>query len=338
MNELEIQANRKKWPKLVLTVGLIVAGIILVSTIAVRRIYLSNLQPVDKQEVTQHISIPLGSSVSEISAILKSKGMIKSSWAFNWYVRSREVRESLQAGTYAISPSMGIPKIVNMMLTGQIAKDVVTIFPGQNISQIKDNFVKKYGFNAKDVEFAFDPVQYANHPALLDKPPAMGLEGYLYPETFLKTDSTKPQEIIRLSLDEMAKKLTVDRRRAYAAEGLTVHQAVTLASIIEHEVSKQENRNTVAQVFLLRLKQGKPLESDITVKYGASYDTYKIPGLPPGPVSNVTESTLEAVAYPSKTDWLYFVAGDDGVTYFSHTFEEHQKQTRDHCHDLCSQP
>ena len=127
-----------------------------------------------------------------------------------------------------------------------------------------------------------------------------------------------------------------------------MHEGVILASIIEQEVSSDSDRPIVAQVFLTRHKIGMQLGSDVTAFYGAyiagveptvsydsPYNTRLHSGMPPGPISNVSKSSLHAVASPANTDYLYFVAGDDGKTYFSHTLDMHQELTRQHCKTLC---
>jgi UPF0755 protein len=208
----------------------------------------------------------------------------------------------------------------------------------------------KAGFSAADVDKALDPAQYPNNPALVDKPVAASLEGYLYPDSFQKTADTLPSTIVAASLAEMQDHLTPELRTAFAAEGFSTHQAITLASVVEKEVSSQDDRNKVAQVFLLRLKKNMPLGSDVTVLYGAiaagqktpslgfdsPYNTHIHTGLPAGPISNVTGSSLKAVAFPANTDYLYFVSGDDGVTHFSHTVQEHEALTQQYCKKLCS--
>jgi UPF0755 protein len=148
----------------------------------------------------------------------------------------------------------------------------------------------------------------------------------------------------------MQLQLTPEIRQAISEKGLTLHQAATLASIIEKEVSDsdQYDRPQAAQVFLKRYKDGMLLQSDPTAIYGAlrdgkkpslsydsPYNTYLYAGLPPGPISNVSASSLKAVAFPAQTDWLYFVAGDDGKTYFSKTLEKHNELIEKHCKELC---
>lgn len=319
-------------------ITVILVGLILVGTAAVvRKSYNDNLRPLSNSTESIAITVEPGSVPSEIAKNLESKGVIRSDWAFEWYVRNHNLRDNLKAGTYLFRPSQSVPEIAQQIADGRVATDLVTILPGKRIEQIKQSLIES-GFSEKEVNSALDPARYANHPALTDKPKNASLEGYLYPESFQKTAETTLPEIIKLSLDEMQSRLTPEIRQAFSAQGLSLHEAITLASIIELEVSNEADRATVAQVFLKRLKMGMALQSDATNAYSkidSSYDTYKIEGLPPGPVANVGEDSLKALANPAQTDWLYFVSGDDGKTYFSKTLEEHEALVEKHCSELC---
>ncbi len=330
-------------------IGLIVAATILATgtVLFVRQYYTNNLGPVSSSQKTITVIIPSGASLDEVATILEKAKVIRKAWAFKQYVLSRQKEDEIQAGTYAIKPSQSVEEIVEIITEGRVASNLVTIKPAQRIDQIEQALVNS-GFAPEDVKAALDPAMYAGHPALVDKPADASLEGYLYPESFQKTAETKPEQIIRASLDEMQKRLTPEIRAAFAEQGLTVHRAVTLASIVEREVPAGGDRTQVAQVFLRRLSEGKRLESDATASYGAIlagqvpsltfdslYNTYSHDGLPPGPISNVSETSLQAVARPADTDWLYFVSGDDGVTYFSKTLEDHEALTAEHCKRLC---
>jgi UPF0755 protein len=116
------------------------------------------------------------------------------------------------------------------------------------------------------------PPEQLNHQALVDKPAGASLEGYLYPESFQKTSETTPKQIVMASLDEMQKRLTPTIRQGIAKQGLTLHQGITLASIIDSEVSNPEDKPVVAQVFLKRMRSGMKLESDVTAFYGSILD------------------------------------------------------------------
>jgi UPF0755 protein len=320
-------------------VGILIITLIvgLVLTIGfIRHSYYENLKPVSTSQKSQLVTIESGATVAEIAVTLKKAGVIRETWAFEWYVRNHNLRDKLQAGSYYIQPSQSVSEIVDILTKGKVATDLFTVLPGKRIDQIKASMVNA-GFNPTEVEQAFNPSLYANHPALVDKPASASLEGYLYPESFQKHPDTKPGTIITASLDEMQKHLTPDIRAAFVKRGLTVHQGVILASVVEKEIGKAEDRPTVAQVFLSRLSKNIALESDATTSYGAvldgkptssnyesRYNTYNHPGLPPGPISNVSSSSLQAVAAPAGTDYLFFVAGHDCKTRFSKTLKEHE--------------
>jgi UPF0755 protein len=314
----------------------------------VRKSYESNLRPVSNASTNHVVTIQIGSAPSEIADTLKAKGVIRSDWAFEWYIRNHNLREELKAGTYVLHENQSVPQIVDVLVSGKVATDLVTILPAQRLDQIRAAFIKA-GFVDKDVDVALEPTQWAAHPALTDKPKEANLEGYLYPESFQKTAETTPKDIVKLSLDEMQLRLTSEVRQAISKQGLTLHQGIIFASIIEQEVSAGQDRPQVAQVFLKRYRQGMQLGSDVTAFYGAiinnkepsvdydsPYNTRLHVGLTPGPISNISESSLKAVAFPAGTDWLYFVAGDDGKTYFSKTLAEHEELTKKYCTKLCN--
>jgi UPF0755 protein len=321
--------------------------LILLAMVGVRQFYHANLSAVSDSTITHEVVIEEGMLTAEISEVLIGKGLIRNQNVFQWYVKAKNAGEKILAGTYRLQPSMSTPEIVQAITRGQIATDLVTIYPGQRIDQIRQNFINS-GFNEKDVDKALSPSTYANHPALVDRPAGASLEGFLYPESFRRNKLTTPEEIIKQSLDEMSLHLTPQLRKKYAERGLSVYEAITLASVVEQEASNDEDRRKIAQVFLKRISMNMALESDPTAKYGAvldnqaesiryssPYNTYENPGLPPTPISNVTASSLNAVANPANSDWLFFVAGDDGTTHFSKTLEEHERLTDKYCSTLC---
>jgi peptidoglycan lytic transglycosylase G len=333
----------------VTVVVIVLLMVFAIAAIMVRQEYYRNLQPVSSSNQITLVTIADGTSTPDIAALLVRDGLIRSSAAFQWYVGSHGTHNDLQAGTYALSPSMSTPQIVDALVNGKVATNLVTILPGQRLSQVREALMKA-GFTAAAVNNALNPANYTGYTALADKPSSASLEGFLYPDTFQKNANTSPQLIIEESLTEMGQHLTPDIRSAFANEGLTVYQGVTLASIVEQEVAKHTDRAQAAQVFLSRLKLNMPLGSDVTAFYGsliagvAPSTTYDTPyntllhkGLPPGPISNVSDSSLEAVAHPANTGWLYFVTGDNGITYFSTNAQQHQQQTQEYCHKLCSQ-
>jgi UPF0755 protein len=298
-----------------------------------------------------NITVLSGSSVSDIAKQLSDAGVIRSETIFEWYVSAHQYRDKLQAGTYSFMPSQSTPQIVDALVNGKVATDLVTILPGQRIDQVRKAFIKS-GFKPAAVDAALKAGQYRDaYPALADNPPSASLEGFLYPDSYQKTANTDPKQIVQEALEEMQKHLTVDLRNAFAKQGLTTYQGVTLASIIEQEVSEASDRPQVAQVLLKRLDSVMTLGSDVTAYYGAiedgqtpsldydsAYNTHLHKGLPPGPISAVSQESLQAAAHPANTDWLYFVAGDDGKTHFSKTLEQHNANIDKYCHKKCAAP
>lgn len=352
MSKYSIRSSRSRLSKILITLAIAMVVILVASVIAVRRVYDVNLRPAGTSQKSQLVTIEKGTSVKQIAFQLKQAELIRSSWAFEWYVRNNNLRDKVQAGTYSLRPNLTVAEIAALLTKGKVDTALVTILPAQRLDQIKESFINKYGFNASDVDAAFDPGKYADHPALVDKPREASLEGYLYPESFQKTAATKAETIVRASLDEMQKQLTPELRAGIVRQGLTVHQGIIMASIVEQEVNNLNDKPIVAQVFLKRYRTPMQLGSDVTAFYGAiiagkepnvfydsPYNTRLHDGLPPGPISNVSGASLSAVAKPASTDYVYFVAGDgpdNGKTFFSHTLQEHERLTREHCKKLCN--
>lgn len=325
--------------KILLFVGILLVMSALVVGFIAKQTYDNNLKAISSVSKKVQFDVQDGATTSSIAVNLKDKQIIRSDWAFEFYIRSHKDLGPIQSGTYRLDQNQSIPEIVKTLTTGKVATDLITILPAKNLEQIKAIFIKA-GYTSQQTEEALSPSQYSAHPALSSKPENATLEGYLYPETFQKTGSTKPQDIVKMSLDEMQKRLTADVKAGFEKQGLTIHQAITLASIVENESATANDRAKVASVFLNRLKNYMKLESNATDEYSAdnpAYNTYKIDGLPPGPISNVSESSIKAVAFPANTDYLFFVTADDKkTTYFSKTVEEHNALVRQYCKLNCA--
>ena len=355
------KASRRRLPKLVSVAAVFLVVIIVGLVLVARQVYQNSLLPINpSSEETVIVAIPPGTSVDEIARLLKSGNTIRSDWAFKRYVISKGIAGSLKAGTYRFKLNQDAKSIAKDLVNGKVAVELFTIFPAQRLDQIRQDFIDK-GFLAASVDKALQPSNYKDHPALASKPATASLEGYLYPDSYQRTADTDVQTIIKASLDEMAKALTPEAVAAFKSEGLTTYQAITIASIVEQEIptSAAGDRAKAAQVFLKRFRTGVQLGSDVTALYGAVkdgvslpedraravavvishdslYNTYIHYGLPPGPIGNVTSDGLKAVAFPASTDYLYFVSGDDHITYFSKTLAEHQANVAAHCQLLCN--
>lgn len=340
--------SRSRFPRRLLIVGVLFLALIVVAAGVVRHVYNQNLRPVSDSQQTVIVTIPSGSSLKEISAQLSESGVIRNNWVFEWYVHSHELSNKLRAGTYAFSPSQPLPEIVETLTAGEVTTRLVTIIPGRRIDQVRADLIND-GFPVNDVDAALDINQYRDLPVMAYVPKDVtSLEGLLFPDSFQRTEDTDASEVVRRSLEEMGRYLTPALQQKFADNGLTVYQGIILASMIEREVANEQDRPQVAQVFLTRLEKGMTLGSDVTAIYGAikdgaepsvrhdsAYSTSLNKGLPPGPVSTVSASSLKAAANPAATDWVYFVSGDDGTTHFSKTLEEHEANTDRYCTELC---
>ena len=331
-------------------IAIVVAVLLFIgASYGLRAWYNRNLAAVSSSSQIVYFPVVKGSTVHEIALDLKRANLIRSTRAFETYVRGKSLFSSLQAGTYALSPSMSTPQIVDKMVEGEVAKNLVTILPGKTLNQIRQG-LKEAGYTDEELDKALDPATYPDIPLLEELPPGATLEGFLYPDSFQKEADTPVETIVRQSIEEMQEHMTDEIIAGFKNRGLSPYQGVTLASIVYQESGSAKDQPTVAQVFLTRLKQGMMLGSDVTAFYAADqaglgktlgvdspYNTRIHSGLPPGPIGNMVDTALKAVAHPSKTDYLYFVAGDDGTIHFSHTQAEHEAAIAKYCHKECSQ-
>lgn len=308
--------------------------------------YQADLKALSVEEKRIRIVITPGQDAKAIGQHLKEKEIIRSASAFSRYVDQINAKHRLQAGTYVFSPHYSVKTITQMLVEGKVDDYNLTLAPGRRLDQIKESLIRA-DFDQSAVAAALKK-QYT-HPLLTSKPAKQDLEGYIFPDTYRLDSDTTPEELVARTLDNFYDKLDVNGLLPkLKAKGLTLHQAITLASIVQQEVSSYEEQQKVAQVFLSRLEIGMPLGADPTFRYASykagmpdsvnidsPYNTRIYKGLPPGPIGNFNLSAIQAVANPSPTNYLFFVAGDDGTTYFSHTEAEHLKLKEQHCIELC---
>lgn len=347
---MSYRLGRKKgrFPRRVPILAIAITVLILCGMALAVHIYDKDLRPVSSDQSTQLFTISSGSSVTQIADSLQQAKLIRSAWAFELYMHVKGLSAEVQAGTYALSPSQSLSSLVSVLTSGRVSTKLVTILPGRRIDQIRYDLINS-GFSPASVDNALNPANYGDVPVMAIKPANVNsLEGLLWPDSFQKSPDTDPSLIVRESLQEMSQHLTPAVQQGFAAEGLNTYQGVTLASIINQEVGKPSDQTQVAQVFLSRLKANTMLGSDVTALYGAQqsghpgnlsidspYNTLIHTGLPPTPISTISASALYAATHPAGTHWLYFVAGDNGNTYFSTDLATHQQQAAQYCHKLC---
>lgn len=341
------KAKKKKSPKkrmLMAVAGLLVAAAVL--AVSAVGWYLYALSPRTSSDQFAVIVVKSGMGAKDIAANLEEKQIIKSAFAFELYVRMNGIT-GLQAGEYRLSSKQSVQTIADIIAGGKVTAMNIQILPGKTLDEIFTS-LEKDGYSKADLNAALLAVR--DHPVLRAVPQGMKLEGYLFPDTYQVAPSTSAEQLMRQMLDNFQKKMAEDSTisKGLTAQGLTFSQAVTVASIVQKEVRGYEDQQKVAQVFLRRLREGIPLGADPTFKYAAAheggsadpsnnsrYNTRKYAGLPPSAIGNFNISALKAVANPSATYYLYFVAGDDGTTHFSATLEEHEALTQKYCTILC---
>lgn len=338
--------HRKVW-RLVFAALAVLVAVVLIGGFVSYNWYSQSLQPLDvnhKQKV--RFIVHRGEGNAKIAQNLQKAGIIRNNTAMVLYLQFTHKSASLQAGTYAISPSLSVPKIVEHLEKGKTDLFMVTILPGRSLAELKRDLIKD-GYSGSEINAAFK-AKY-DSPLLADKPSSADLEGYIFPETFEMQADDNLQKLFEKSFDTLYDRLKTDGLiEKFKAHNLNIHQALTLASIVQKEASEPSDQPQVAQVFLTRLQNDIKLESDVTFIYAAKklgvqpsvnlqspYNTRLVSGLPPTPISNMNYSALQAVADPAQGDFLFFVAGDNGKIYYGKTIEQHQDNIKKYCHKLC---
>jgi len=310
--------------------------------------YNYSLRAVNTSDTSRiRVDIASGSSPSSISQLLSDKKLIRSTLAFDIYTRMSNTRSKLQAGTYSLSPSESTQAIVDHLVKGKVDQFNITFLPGATLAEDRAALINS-GYSSSEVDAALQKTY--DSPLFTGKPASADLEGYIYGETYNFDSSATVEQILTKAFSQYYQAIQDNNLIAgFKAQGLDLYQGITLASIIQREVSSSSDQKQVAQVFLKRLASGIPLGSDVTYQYAAKklgvapspdldspYNTRKYPGLPPGPISTPGLGALEAVASPASGNYLYFLSGDDNVTYFATTEQEHEQNIQDHCKIKCS--
>lgn len=303
--------------------------------------------PLSQPEQMIAIEVKQGESADDVIDKLVRSGFLQDGILLRSYMRYRGLDRGIEVGQYFLHGGMSIRQIAEALQSAQPFATTLTIPEGwrrEQIAALIDTF--GFSFSGQDfLESTRDTLEGTIASAYV--PPGASLEGYLFPDTYKIEDQSSSEELVRRMLETFAARVTPDLIAGFEAQGLSVHEAVTLASIVEREAVIPEERPRIAGVFLNRLDLGMMLETDPTVQFAVGlqpsgdwwkthltmedlqvdspYNTYRYPGLPPGPISNPGLSSLQAVAAPEQTDLLYFRALCDGSGrhVFSRTYEEH---------------
>lgn len=276
-----------------------------------------------------------GEGFSKVNYRLYTSSLISSASAFYHYARLKGVITKLRAGLYKIPTGATTAEVLSILTEGNPILISVTIPEGKNIYEIAEILSQKE-IISKD-EFLNLAISESFTQSL--GIPSDRVEGYLYPDTYRFSPHALPEQIIKHLVNEFHKHLgTLDLSNS----SFTLHQLITLASIVEKETGASFERPAIAGVFLNRLQKNIRLQSDPTTIYGiyenykgnlrkrdlqekTAYNTYKINGLPPGPICNPGLSAIEAVLFPQQHNYIYFVSKNDGTHVFTEKYEDHVK-------------
>lgn len=290
-----------------------------------------------------------GENAATIAAALEEAGLISDAQLFRWLLRYRRADQSLEAGTFQLNRAMTMDEIIVALQQGRLEEISVTIPEGWRAEQVAAALEEQGLFPAAEyLAVVHDPHRF-DYDFLSDLPSGATLEGFLFPDTYrVVKEQVTPESFVRMQLETFNQRLSPELRRAAQEQGMTLFQAVTLASIVEREAVVAEERSLIAGVFINRWQDGMLLNADPTVQYAlgrqagqwwkrpllledleveSPYNTYKVPGLPPGPICNPGADALRATITAPPTDYYFFVARGDssGTHVFAKTFEEHQQ-------------
>ncbi|SHJ69113.1 UPF0755 protein [Anaerobranca californiensis DSM 14826] len=318
------------------------ASVFLVSVIILSlTLYILTLPP-GKGDNSVEILIPVGTSPAAIAEILQEQGVIKNSFLYRLYLRRYNYSSRLQAGIYQLNDGLSYRELTEILLEGKLEKPTIrfTIPEGWKIQQIatrleNQGLINKEKFLDLIENGEFDYWFIEQIPDNVD----YRLEGYLFPDTYEVFENSSEWEIINMMLRNFARNFPEEYRKRAEELGMSVHQVVTLASIVEREAMVDKERPLIAGVFHNRLRINMALQSCATVFYFTErepvlvadtkivnpYNTYVFPGLPPGPIGAPGKNAIQSTLFYQETDYLYFVTKKDGSGehYFARTYEEH---------------
>ncbi len=305
------------------------------------------LTPLNATGTERQFEVGLGESVTDITTRLQQQGLVRNAEALRLYLIYAGLDTSVQAGQYTLSPAMNAVQIGYALQDATPAEVTFAILPGWRAEEIAAALPTS-GLSITPEEF----LDRVHHPAAESLPEGWAeltsLEGFLFPGSYEVSRDLSLQDLIATFLKQWDGAVNADMRQAFERQGLSLEQAVTLASMVQREAVVAEEQPLIASVFYNRLNAGMKLESDPTVQYAlgynddqgtwwtnplslqdleiqSPYNTYLVVGLPPTPIANPGLSALEAVAYPAQTPYYYFRARCDGSGQhvFAATFEEH---------------
>jgi UPF0755 protein len=302
-------------------------------------------RPAGDDETPVPFTIERGETAVTIATRLAEGGLVNDAELFRLYIRYHGVDARLEAGDFELRRNMTVEEIAETLQHARMEEVTVTVVPGWRIEQVAE-MLDQENIMPGDAFLALARQGTFAYAILADRPEGSGLEGYLFPETYRLPAQATALDLVERMLKTLDERLSPEMRQAIHQQGLTIHEAITMASIVQREGVVVEELSTIAAVYLNRIRQGMYLQADPTFQYARGYDaasgkwwapfdiedielvqspynTYLNPGLPPGPICSPGQAALEAVAFPADTNYLYFYSKGDGTHAFATTYEEH---------------
>jgi UPF0755 protein len=290
------------------------------------------------------VDIPAGTGPRAIGRRLIDAGVVRNELTFRVALLKSGRSRDLKAGEYRFDRAASVNEVIGRLVQGDVYRRLVTFREGLTIAEMADVFAASgLGTAEAFVAAAADP-----SPIRALDPDAKDLEGYLYPETYGLPRGIPAPDLIRLMVASFEKAFDADLRQAAAAQGLTVRQVVTLASLVEKETARDDERPLVGAVYRNRVKAGMGMQADPTIIYAlqkarrwngnlskadlqfdSPYNTYRYSGLPPGPIAAPGRPALAAAVHPAEVEYLYFVSKNDGSHVFATTLTEHNRNVQE---------
>jgi UPF0755 protein len=302
-------------------------------------------RPASDDDAPLPFTIEPGETAVTVAARLQEAGLIHDAELFRLYIRYYGVDAHLEAGDFDLRRNMTMLQLAEALQQARMEEVTVTVVPGWRAEEVAEMLARENVLSG-DAFLALARQGTFAYAILADRPEGSSLEGYLYPETYRLPARATALDLVERMLKTFDQRFTPEMRQAIKAQGMTVYQAVTLASIVQREGVFADELPTIADVYLNRLALGMYLQADPTFQYARGYDaasgkwwapfdiedielvpspynTFLNPGLPPGPICSPGQAALEAVAFPADTDYLFFYAKGDGTHAFAATYEEH---------------
>lgn len=337
--------NNDKSKKIVVFLIAILVLIIVTTFVVIQQMGPYNKN--NKEDIV--IDIPTGSTLSQVTNILKENNLIKNKTLFKLYVRVSNNSSKLKSGKYLFNQTYSNKEIIKDLSKGKVYNDgiKITVPEGSTSFEIMDILAKnKLGEKNVYEELINNPKEFKEKFKFLDDEKIKSLEGFLYPSTYYFNEKQSEKEVLEHMLETFDSKYTDKLQKRQNELNKSLYEVINLSSIVEKEAVLDEDRPIIASVFYNRIKINMPLQSDATIQYifkerkksityndlkiDSPYNTYKVEGLPPTPIANPGIKSIEAVLYPANTEYLYFVATIEGGNTYSKTYEEHVKNVEEY--------